>query len=76
MPDNFVPKDELDHWWALPNPLADYTVEKLCAFLSSYEPKYEPGTHYEYANPGFGLLGLALARRWPARAPCDRRRMT
>jgi CubicO group peptidase (beta-lactamase class C family) len=26
-------------------------------------PKYEPGTHYEYANLGFGLLGIALARR-------------
>jgi CubicO group peptidase (beta-lactamase class C family) len=63
MPDNFVPKDELDHWWALPNPLADYTVEKLYAFLSGYEPKYPPGTHYEYANLGFGLLGHALARR-------------
>jgi CubicO group peptidase (beta-lactamase class C family) len=63
MPDNFVPKDELDHWWALPNPFADYTVEKLYAFLSGYTLKYEPGTHYEYANLGFGLLGHALARR-------------
>jgi D-alanyl-D-alanine-carboxypeptidase/D-alanyl-D-alanine-endopeptidase len=63
MPDNFVPKDELDHWWALPNPFADYTVEKLYAFLSGYELKYQPGTHYEYANLGFGLLGHALARR-------------
>jgi CubicO group peptidase (beta-lactamase class C family) len=63
IPDNFVPKDELDHWWALPNPFADYTVEKLYAFLSGYTLKYEPGTHYEYANLGFGLLGHALARR-------------
>jgi serine-type D-Ala-D-Ala carboxypeptidase/endopeptidase len=63
MPDNFVPKDQLDHWAALPNPFADYTVEKLYAFLSGYELKYPPGTHYEYANLGFGLLGHALARR-------------
>jgi serine-type D-Ala-D-Ala carboxypeptidase/endopeptidase len=63
MPDNFVPKDQLDHWAALPNPFADYTVEKLYAFLYGYTLKYPPGTHYEYANLGFGLLGHALARR-------------
>jgi CubicO group peptidase (beta-lactamase class C family) len=63
MPDNFVPKDELDHWWALPNPFADYTVEKLYALLSGYKLKYPPGTHYEYANLGFGMLGHALAHR-------------
>lgn len=58
MPAN-VPPD----WWAIPNPLADYTEGKLYEFLSSYVPKYEPGTRYEYANLGFGLLGVALARR-------------
>ncbi|MEI9968287.1 MAG: serine hydrolase [Terracidiphilus sp.] len=41
----------------------DYTEAKLYEFLSSYLPQYEPGTHYEYANVGFGLLGIALARR-------------
>ena len=40
-----------------------YTEAKLYEFLSSYVPKYEPGTHYEYANLSFGLLGIALARR-------------
>lgn len=40
-----------------------YTVEQLYAFLSGYTLKYPPGTHYEYANVGFGLLGHALARR-------------
>jgi CubicO group peptidase (beta-lactamase class C family) len=44
-------------------PLAAYTVDKLYEFLSTYVPDYEPGTHYEYANLGFGLLGIALARR-------------
>src|SRR5581483_5118699 len=58
MPDNMPP-----HWWALPNPLADYSETKLYEFLSSYVPEYEPGTRYEYANLGFGLLGVALARR-------------
>jgi CubicO group peptidase (beta-lactamase class C family) len=56
MSDNFAPKDPL-------NPFADYTVDQLYAFLSGYTLKYEPGTHYEYANLGFGLLGHALARR-------------
>ena len=58
MPDNMPPK-----WWSLPNPLADYTEGKLYEFLSSYAPEYEPGTRYEYANLGFGLLGVALAHR-------------
>jgi D-alanyl-D-alanine-carboxypeptidase/D-alanyl-D-alanine-endopeptidase len=56
LPDNFASKDPL-------NPYADYTVEKLHAFLSGYTLKYPPGTLYEYANLGFGLLGHALARR-------------
>ena len=58
MPDNLPP-----NWWANPNSLRDYTADKLYEFLSSYMPKYQPGTHYEYANVGFGLLGIALARR-------------
>jgi serine-type D-Ala-D-Ala carboxypeptidase/endopeptidase len=55
MPGNFAPKDPL-------NPFADYTVDQFYAFLSGYTLKYPPGTHYEYANLGFGLLGHALAR--------------
>ncbi len=58
MPGNLPPQ-----WWALPNPLADYTEDKLYEFLSSLVPEYEPGIHYEYTNLGFGLLGIALARR-------------
>jgi len=41
----------------------NYTVDEFYAFLSGYTLKYPPGTHYEYANVGFGLLGHALARR-------------
>ncbi len=44
-------------------PLAGYTIDKLYEFLSTYLPDYEPGTHYEYANVSFGLLGIALALR-------------
>jgi D-alanyl-D-alanine-carboxypeptidase/D-alanyl-D-alanine-endopeptidase len=58
MPGN-VPPD----WYADPNPMRDYTEARLFEFLASHVPKYEPGTHYEYANLGFGLLGIALARR-------------
>lgn len=45
------------------NPYADYTVEELYDFLGELGLKSEPGTHYAYANVGFGLLGIALARR-------------
>jgi serine-type D-Ala-D-Ala carboxypeptidase/endopeptidase len=45
------------------NPYAAYTVEQLYAFLSGYTLRYDPGSHYEYSNLGFGLLGHALALR-------------
>lgn len=44
-------------------PLATYTVDKLYEFLSTYVPQYEPGSHYEYSNLSFALLGNALAYR-------------
>jgi D-alanyl-D-alanine-carboxypeptidase/D-alanyl-D-alanine-endopeptidase len=43
------------------NPYASYTVEQLYAFLSNHTLRFDPGTHYEYANLGFGLLGHVLA---------------
>lgn len=45
------------------NPYANYTVEQLYAFLSNHVLRFEPGTHYEYSNLGFGLLGHVLALR-------------
>jgi D-alanyl-D-alanine-carboxypeptidase/D-alanyl-D-alanine-endopeptidase len=45
------------------NPYADYTVDRLYSFLSSHVLRFDPGTHYEYTNLGFGLLGHVLARR-------------
>jgi D-alanyl-D-alanine-carboxypeptidase/D-alanyl-D-alanine-endopeptidase len=45
------------------NPFAGYTVEKMYAGLADFQLKHAPGTHYQYANLGFGLLGVALARR-------------
>jgi D-alanyl-D-alanine-carboxypeptidase/D-alanyl-D-alanine-endopeptidase len=56
LPTNFSPRDKA-------NPYADYTVEQLHKFLSEYTPRYYPGSHYEYANLGFGLLGHILSLR-------------
>jgi serine-type D-Ala-D-Ala carboxypeptidase/endopeptidase len=56
LPTNFSPCDKA-------NPYADYTVEQLYEFLSEYPPRYDPGSHYEDANLGFGLLGHVLSLR-------------
>lgn len=45
------------------NPYADYTVDDLYAFLSSYQLTRDPGSKYEYSNLGGGLLGHVLALR-------------
>jgi D-alanyl-D-alanine-carboxypeptidase/D-alanyl-D-alanine-endopeptidase len=45
------------------NPYAAYTVEQLYKFLSNHTLRFDPGTHYEYSNLGFGLLGHVLALR-------------
>jgi D-alanyl-D-alanine-carboxypeptidase/D-alanyl-D-alanine-endopeptidase len=58
MPGNVPPM-----WWASTAPMSEYTQEKLFEFLAAFEPVHPPGTHYEYANLGFGLLGIALANR-------------
>jgi serine-type D-Ala-D-Ala carboxypeptidase/endopeptidase len=56
LPTNFAPRD-----WA--NPYADYSVDQLYQFLSSYELTRDVGAQYEYSNLGMGLLGHVLARR-------------
>jgi CubicO group peptidase (beta-lactamase class C family) len=56
MPDNFAPKNAL-------NPYADYSVEQMYAFLSSYTLTRDIGSKYEYSNVGVGLLGHILALR-------------
>ena len=48
MPDNLDPK-------RADNPYADYTVEKLYAFLSGYKLTRDPGAKYEYSEPGNGI---------------------
>jgi serine-type D-Ala-D-Ala carboxypeptidase/endopeptidase len=54
LPSNLLPKDAA-------NPYADYDIDKLKAFLGSYQLPRDPGASYEYSNLAFGLLGYALA---------------
>jgi len=56
MPDNFLPSDAN-------NPYADYSVEQMYEFLSSYRLQRDIGAQYEYSNYGGGLLGHILALR-------------
>src|SRR5437867_10425827 len=55
-PDNLTPTRGLPE-----NAFADYTVEKLYAFLSSFSLDREPGSKFEYSNVGMALLGHILA---------------
>ncbi|MBK9982458.1 MAG: serine hydrolase [Saprospiraceae bacterium] len=54
MPDNFDPADPL-------NPYADYTVDQMYSFLSSYTLTRPIGSQYEYSNLAVGLLGHILS---------------
>jgi CubicO group peptidase (beta-lactamase class C family) len=45
------------------NPYADYSVQQLYTFLSSYELPRDIGAQFEYSNLGVGLLGHVLALR-------------
>ncbi len=56
LPNNFAPKDAA-------NPYADYSADKLYAFLSSYQLPRDPGEKWEYSNLATGLLGQLLSLR-------------
>lgn len=54
MPDNINQKGDED-------PFANYTVQNLYDFLSSYKMPAETGKTYRYSNLGIGLLGHILS---------------
>jgi|WetSurMetagenome_2_1015567.scaffolds.fasta_scaffold29233_3 serine-type D-Ala-D-Ala carboxypeptidase/endopeptidase len=56
MPTNFHPADPM-------NPYADYTLDQLFEFLSSYKLTRPIGSEYEYSNLAVGLLGQILSRK-------------
>jgi CubicO group peptidase (beta-lactamase class C family) len=56
LPGNLKPKDPQ-------NPYADYTIDQLYRFLSSYQLPRDVGAQFEYSNLGGGLLGHVLARQ-------------
>lgn len=45
------------------NPYADYSVEQMYEFLSTYQLTRDIGSQYEYSNLSGGLLGHVLALR-------------
>jgi len=55
MPDNFAPANPN-------NPYADYTVDQMYTFVSTYQPVRSVGAEYEYSNFAQGLLGHLLAK--------------
>ena len=55
LPANLDPRDAR-------NPYADYSDDRLRAFLAGYKLRRPPGERYEYSNLGAGLLGWVLAR--------------
>lgn len=46
-----------------PDKYAGYTLDQLYAGLPDYRPSHAPGSHFEYSNLAFALLGHALARQ-------------
>jgi len=53
LPTNMLMTDQLD-------PYADYTTELMYEFLNNHQLQYEVGSHQEYSNLGYGLLGHVL----------------
>ena len=57
------PQCVLHHTGVPANSFPHTPYGQLYEFLSGYMPRYYPGSHYEYSNAGFGLLGHVLSLR-------------
>jgi len=55
-PDNLTPTRGLPE-----NAFADYSVERLYAFLNKFTLRRDPGTQFEYSNVGMALLAHVIA---------------
>jgi CubicO group peptidase (beta-lactamase class C family) len=54
-----------DDMWPISHPdgqFADYTEDRLLAFLDRHQLAREPGAQFEYSNLGMGLVGYLLTR--------------
>ncbi len=60
-PDNFHYLDSYLDIKRADNPLADFTVETMYAFLSGYQLTCDPGAKYRHGGVGTGLLGDVIA---------------
>jgi serine-type D-Ala-D-Ala carboxypeptidase/endopeptidase len=49
------------HFKRADDDLAEFTVEKMYAFLSDYQLNCEPGAHYAHGGLAWGLLGHVIA---------------
>jgi len=56
LPGNLKPEDPA-------NPYADYSADRLYAFLETYQLPRDPGEKWEYSNLATGLLGHLLSLR-------------
>lgn len=40
-----------------------YNMPEFISWYNTFKPEFKPGTHYDYSNVGFGLLGQLLAKK-------------
>ncbi len=40
-----------------------YTMENFLSWYQNFNLQFKPGTHYQYSNVGFGVLGQLLAKK-------------
>lgn len=61
LPRTIISEEEYEKAGDYANPA--YAMDRALAWLGKNQLTHAPGTHYQYSNYGFGLLGQALARQ-------------